>query len=97
MRTTSALLVGVHDPAYANGASFGKVNTDIGRLAYVAQGFLRLMCLSSSAPHIFFPTAPASSVVMARRRCGSGAPILTRHDCLSSPRCLSSFPRCPLQ
>lgn len=35
MRTTGALLVGVHDPAYANGASFGKVNTDIGRLAYV--------------------------------------------------------------
>lgn len=41
MRTTGALLVGVHDPAYANGASFGKVNTDIGRLAdyFVESGF----------------------------------------------------------
>lgn len=33
MKTNKALIVGVHDPAYANGASFGKVNTDIGRIA----------------------------------------------------------------
>mmetsp|Transcript_51811 Transcript_51811/g.127172 ORF Transcript_51811/g.127172 Transcript_51811/m.127172 type:complete len:144 (-) Transcript_51811:147-578(-) len=33
MKTTQALIVGVHDPAYSNGASFGKVNTDIGRIA----------------------------------------------------------------
>jgi len=75
MRTTSALLVGVHDPAYANGASFGKVNTDIGRLAYVGEGLLCLMCLYSSAPHIFCRTAPASCFVLARRRCGSDVPI----------------------
>lgn len=31
--TTQALIIGVHDPAYSNGASFGKVNTDIGRVA----------------------------------------------------------------
>lgn len=33
MCTESALIVGVHDPAYSGGASFGKVNTDIGRIA----------------------------------------------------------------
>mmetsp|Transcript_14516 Transcript_14516/g.25042 ORF Transcript_14516/g.25042 Transcript_14516/m.25042 type:complete len:146 (-) Transcript_14516:150-587(-) len=32
-RTTKALIVGVHDPAYSNGASFGKVNTEIGKIA----------------------------------------------------------------
>lgn len=31
--TTQAIVVGVHDPAYSQGASFGKVNTDIGRIA----------------------------------------------------------------
>lgn len=31
--TASTLIIGVHDPAYSNGAAFGKVNTDIGRLA----------------------------------------------------------------
>lgn len=31
--TSQALIFGVHDPAYSNGASFGKVNTDIGRIA----------------------------------------------------------------
>ncbi len=31
--TLSAIIVGVHDLAYSNGASFGKVNTDIGRVA----------------------------------------------------------------
>lgn len=44
MRTTGALLVGVHDPAYANGASFGKVNTDIGRLAYVTRDRRGQLC-----------------------------------------------------
>ena len=29
--TNQALIIGVHDPAYSNGASFGKVNTDIGK------------------------------------------------------------------
>eukprot|EP00173_Palmaria_palmata_P003297 Plantae.Rhodophyta-Palmaria_palmata.ctg3441.p1 GENE.Plantae.Rhodophyta-Palmaria_palmata.ctg3441~~Plantae.Rhodophyta-Palmaria_palmata.ctg3441.p1 ORF type:complete len:144 (-),score=26.52 Plantae.Rhodophyta-Palmaria_palmata.ctg3441:681-1112(-) len=33
MCTAQALIVGVHDPAYANGATFNKVNTDIGRVA----------------------------------------------------------------
>jgi Profilin len=33
MCTTKALIVGVHDPAYSAGATFGKVNTDIGRVA----------------------------------------------------------------
>lgn len=33
MCTTQAIIVGVHDPKYSNGASFGKVNTDIGRVA----------------------------------------------------------------
>ncbi len=33
MCTGQALIIGVHDPAYSNGASFGKVNTDIGRIA----------------------------------------------------------------
>jgi hypothetical protein len=33
MCTTQALIVGVHDPAYSSGATFGKVNTDIGRVA----------------------------------------------------------------
>lgn len=32
-KTNTALVVGVHDPAYSGGSSFGKVNTDIGRLA----------------------------------------------------------------
>eukprot|EP00171_Calliarthron_tuberculosum_P016016 IDg16016t1 len=31
--TGQAIIVGVHDPSYSNGASFGKVNTDIGRVA----------------------------------------------------------------
>lgn len=31
--TAQAIIVGVHDPSYSNGASFGKVNTDIGRVA----------------------------------------------------------------
>lgn len=31
--TESAIIVGVHDAAYSNGASFNKVNTDIGRVA----------------------------------------------------------------
>lgn len=31
--TSTAIIVGVHDPAYSDGASFGKVNTDIGRVA----------------------------------------------------------------
>lgn len=31
--TGQALVIGVHDPQWANGASFGKVNTDIGRVA----------------------------------------------------------------
>lgn len=31
--TNSCIICGVHDPAYSDGASFGKVNTDIGRLA----------------------------------------------------------------
>lgn len=31
--TSQAVVVGVHDPQYSQGASFGKVNTDIGRLA----------------------------------------------------------------
>lgn len=30
--TTAALIIGVHDPQHS-GASFGKVNTDIGRVA----------------------------------------------------------------
>lgn len=33
MCTGQALIVGVHDPAYSNGASFNKCNTDIGRVA----------------------------------------------------------------
>lgn len=33
MCTGQAIIVGVHDPAYSNGSSFGKVNTDIGRVA----------------------------------------------------------------
>lgn len=33
MCTAQALIIGVHDPAYSNGASFGKVNMDIGRVA----------------------------------------------------------------
>lgn len=32
MATGQALVIGVHDPAYSSGASFGKVNTDIGRV-----------------------------------------------------------------
>jgi len=32
-RTGKALIIGVHDPAYSNGASFGKVNTEIGKVA----------------------------------------------------------------
>lgn len=31
--TTTAIIVGVHDSAYSNGASFGQVNTQIARLA----------------------------------------------------------------
>lgn len=31
--TGQALIFGVHDPAYSNGASFGQVNTQIARLA----------------------------------------------------------------
>lgn len=39
--TTQALVIGVHDPQYSNGASFGKVNTDIGRVAdyMIDQGY----------------------------------------------------------
>lgn len=39
--TNKAVIIGVHDPSYSNGASFGKVNTDIGRLAdyFLEQGF----------------------------------------------------------
>lgn len=33
MCTGTALIVGVHDPAYSNGATFRKVNVDIGRVA----------------------------------------------------------------
>lgn len=33
MCTAQSLIVGVHDPKYSNGASFGKANTDIGRVA----------------------------------------------------------------
>lgn len=33
MGTAQAMIVGVHDPKYSSGASFGKVNTDIGRVA----------------------------------------------------------------
>lgn len=32
-KTTQSLLIGVHDPAYSNGASFNKVNSDLGRIA----------------------------------------------------------------
>uniref|UniRef100_A0A7S1TDT3 Profilin n=1 Tax=Compsopogon caeruleus TaxID=31354 RepID=A0A7S1TDT3_9RHOD len=41
MKTTQALIVGVHDPAYSNGASFGSANTAIGRIAdyFVESGF----------------------------------------------------------
>lgn len=31
--TSTAIIVGVHDPNYSNGQSFGKVNTEIGRIA----------------------------------------------------------------
>ncbi|PXF43215.1 Profilin [Gracilariopsis chorda] len=31
--TTQAFVIGVHDPQYADGASFGSVNTDAGRVA----------------------------------------------------------------
>lgn len=31
--TGQAIIIGVHDPAYSNGASFGQVNTQIARLA----------------------------------------------------------------
>lgn len=31
--TTQALIIGVHDPAYSNGNSFGNVNTNMGRIA----------------------------------------------------------------
>lgn len=33
MCTSQALIIGVHDPAYSNGTSFQKANTDIGRVA----------------------------------------------------------------
>jgi hypothetical protein len=33
MCTGQTLLFGVHDPAFSSGASFGKVNTDMGRVA----------------------------------------------------------------
>lgn len=32
MCTAKAIVIGVHDPEYSNGASFGKVNADIGRI-----------------------------------------------------------------
>lgn len=32
MCTAQAIVIGVHDPEYSNGASFGKVNADIGRI-----------------------------------------------------------------
>lgn len=31
--TGQAVIIGVHDPAYSNGASFGQVNTQIARVA----------------------------------------------------------------
>lgn len=39
--TGQTLIVGVHDPAYSNGAGFGKVNTDMGRVAdyMIDQGY----------------------------------------------------------
>lgn len=33
MATGQALVIGVHDPAYSSGVSFGKANTDLGRVA----------------------------------------------------------------
>lgn len=42
MCTGQALIIGVHDPAYSNGASFGKVNTDIGRVADYMMYFLSI-------------------------------------------------------
>lgn len=32
MGTAKAIVVGVHDPEYSNGASFGKVNAEMGRI-----------------------------------------------------------------
>lgn len=32
-KTNQAIVVGVHDPAYSEGTTFGKVNTEIGRIA----------------------------------------------------------------
>lgn len=47
MCTEKAIIVGVHDPAYSNGASFGKVNTDIGRIAdYIMYVFQRDWCVT---------------------------------------------------
>lgn len=31
--TTASFIVGVHDPSFSDGASFGKVNTQIGKVA----------------------------------------------------------------
>lgn len=41
MKCATCLVIGVHDPQYANGRSFGQVNSDIGRLAdyIVENGF----------------------------------------------------------
>lgn len=41
MRCNTCLLVGVHEPQYSNGRSFGQVNTDIGRLAdyFIENGY----------------------------------------------------------
>lgn len=33
MRCNTCLIIGVHEPQYSNGRSFGQVNTDMGRLA----------------------------------------------------------------
>eukprot|EP00168_Porphyra_purpurea_P019398 TRINITY_DN770_c0_g1_i1.p2 TRINITY_DN770_c0_g1~~TRINITY_DN770_c0_g1_i1.p2 ORF type:complete len:144 (+),score=44.11 TRINITY_DN770_c0_g1_i1:648-1079(+) len=41
MRTGQAVIIAVHDPAYSGGATFGKVNIEISRIAdyFVESGF----------------------------------------------------------
>lgn len=41
MRTSQAVIIAVHDPAYSGGATFGKVNIEIARIAdyFVESGF----------------------------------------------------------
>lgn len=41
MRTSQAVIIAVHDPAYSGGATFGKVNIEISRIAdyFVESGF----------------------------------------------------------